>query len=180
MDAFRSALEGGADGIECDFRLSEDGTLFVMHDREIAGYPVEKMNKEERQRFSLPDLEEVLLLEEEYPDKYFLVEAKTLEAGREFLRKNQPRERLILISFLDQVIQEAGGAWHTVLLEAASPDVLRDRTPKDARPGPSAMLLHGMSREEITRSYVWVVNDPLAAEQIDAWAIGTDCCRDFN
>ena len=178
MDAFRAALQV-ADGIECDFRLGEDGELFVMHDQELSGYPAEKLSREERARFSLPSVEEVWELQEEFPEKVFLFEAKTLLAGREFLRRYQSREKTVLISFVDQVIYEADG-WERVLLETASPDVLRDRMPSGARPGPSGALARQLSPEEIGRSYIWVVNDPEAAGELEgAWAIGSDCIQDL-
>ncbi len=35
LRAYRSALEGGADGLECDVRLTKDGHLVCVHDRRI-------------------------------------------------------------------------------------------------------------------------------------------------
>lgn len=178
MPAFRAALEGGADGIECDFRLGEDGALFIYHNREVRGQRAEELSSEARQSLEIPLLEEVLELEEKYPGKIFLMEAKTVAAGEKFLADMEPRPGMVVISFIDAVVgsaQEKG--WETVLLETASREVLLDRMPRGTRPGPSTALAWQLRSEELQRSYIWTVNNLQEGEHFQeqqTWALGSD------
>lgn len=184
MPAFRAALEGGADGIECDFRLGLDGALFIYHNKEVRDRPVEELSQDSRHSLEIPLIKEVLDLEAEYPGKLFLMEAKTLAAGEKFLREVDPRPGMVIISFLDEVITSAKKeGWETVLLETASREVLLDRLPSGARLGPSTALAWQLRREELQRSYIWTVNNLQEGEYFQeqqAWAIGTDFVRQLR
>lgn len=62
LEAFRVAMQIGADYFECDVHLSKDGIPVVIHDDEIQGHKVEELLCEELKEHDVPTLEEVLSL----------------------------------------------------------------------------------------------------------------------
>jgi len=179
LPAFQAALELGADGVECDVRLGDDGQLFCVHDRQVSGVRPEGLNAQQRKQHSIPLLAEVLELMKGYPGKGLWVEAKTWSAAEEIFRQLKPSENKVLISFSDQVAHASlQNGWDTVLLDdTGGPDVVRDRSHPGTRFGPSASLAFCLTDEELSQASVWTVNDLHIARLLDergVWALTTD------
>ena len=118
MEAFRAALDAGADGLELDVRLSRDGHLFVFHDSaltRLVGTPGRFGDRTRAEIRSLtlaggaaiPEWREVL---EAFPDALLNVEIKSAPwrslsaAVRECLAAvaGDPRPERIIVSSFDR------------------------------------------------------------------------------
>ena len=176
IEAFRAALEAGADGVECDIRLGADGSLFCCHDRLHQGRPVEALLEAERKAAGFPLFLEVAELLEDYPGRGLWIESKTMASAEALLSSYEPRPCYVMISFSDQATIAASlCGWETVLLGAASADVLRDLAPD--RLGPSAQMSLSLSDQELSRASVWTVDDLALAEALNersVWALTTN------
>jgi glycerophosphoryl diester phosphodiesterase len=65
-ESFRAAIEEGADGIECDVRLTADGVAFCWHDRDLSRLtrshqPISKVTSAELKRMEILDPADPLL-----------------------------------------------------------------------------------------------------------------------
>jgi glycerophosphoryl diester phosphodiesterase len=143
VEAFHSALKVGADVLEMDISATSDGVIVLMHDATVdrttngTGMVKEMTFAEIRaldagfrhtsdggqtfpfrgQGVVVPSLEEVLTI---FADRYMVIEIKQSEpsivdALDELLTRSGMRDRIIIASFDDAVIQE---------FRAAAPDVL--------------------------------------------------------
>lgn len=164
LPSFRAALEAGADGIECDVRLGEDGVLFCCHDTMIRDMPSESLSADQRKAAGLDDLFPVINLAAEY-DAGVLIEVKSREAGERLLELMSPNPSHLIISFSDVVVCRAIDlGWPAVMLDGTSAEVLRDLTPKGALPGPSWQVAFALTGPELSNASVWTVDDLSVAE----------------
>lgn len=175
LGAFRAALEAGADAIECDVRLGQDGVLFCYHDTMIRDIPVESLSADQRKAAGIDDLYPVVNLASEY-EAGLLIEIKSREAGEKFFEQTGPNPSHMIISFSDAVVCRAVDlGWGAVMLDGTSAEVLRDLTPKGAQPGPSWQVAFALTGPELNNASVWTVDDLGVAELLhEALAITTN------
>ncbi|MFA5186293.1 MAG: glycerophosphodiester phosphodiesterase family protein [Patescibacteria group bacterium] len=146
LEAFKSAVEQGADGIELDLRLSKDGEMVVVHDsdlRRIAGnsHKVSELTGSELAQVELryggkiPTLNEVTA--EIHAPAILDLEIKQKGVVGPLMRKLDTslslRERTIVSSFLVAPLKEIGQAFpevRTALLIKRWPLPLRTNTLK--------------------------------------------------
>ena len=109
IEAFRQALEDGADGLELDIHLTSDGDLAVIHDDTLDrtyGRPgvVREMTSEELRAAGVPMLSDVLAL----PADKLIIEIKHPKGGRHVgieqividqLERAGAEDRSVVISF---------------------------------------------------------------------------------
>ncbi|MCH9613782.1 MAG: hypothetical protein SP1CHLAM54_07910 [Chlamydiia bacterium] len=62
LQAFRVAMQIGADYLECDVHLSKDGVPVVVHDFDVEGKKIVEQTREELKKYQIPTLKEVLAL----------------------------------------------------------------------------------------------------------------------
>lgn len=175
LEAFRAALEAGADGIECDIRLGEDGVLFCCHDTAVGNMPAESLSADQREEAGICDLTMVLHLVEEYQAGLF-IEAKSRASGDRLMELINPSPEYSIISFSDAVACQAiEKGWKAVLLDGTSPEILRDLTPQGASMGPSWQVAFALTGPELSNASVWTVDDLSVAERLnEALAITTN------
>lgn len=184
VEAYEAALAGGADGLECDVRLTRDGHLVCVHDallddRRVSTYALAEMN-------GVLTLERLLalagaagrpvrlLVETKHPTRYGAAVEHALVAtlGRHGLL--EPSDRQLTVSVMSfsplalRVLRDLAPALPRVLLLEYLPRrVPVARLPFGARTaGPGIRLVR--SRPELVerlrargyRIYVWTVNDP--------------------
>lgn len=112
IEAFRRALEVGADGVELDVRLSRDGQLVIHHDALLGGHRIRDLNLAELRElagecgFRLPVLEDVLAL----ADGRIWLDIEIKEVGIEgqvirTIRAADLRPPLMITSFHDTSIR---------------------------------------------------------------------------
>ena len=73
----------GADGVELDLRVSRDGIIFLYHDDNINGQPIDKLDYEDissPRRPNAPKLEQILALGE--PPGYFILDLKETDPNK--------------------------------------------------------------------------------------------------
>ena len=80
IESFKKALEAGADGFECDIRLSKDKKLVVIHDdnlkRITQGKEPRKVNEltaRQMAKHSVPTLQQALDVKKEYPKQLMII-----------------------------------------------------------------------------------------------------------
>lgn len=101
-EAFESAVEIGADGIETDLQVSRDGRAILFHDRTLDGTSVSHLTHAELERrvgHAVPTLEEAIC---RWNKVLWNIELKAPEAiGRliEIVRKYESRQEFIVTSF---------------------------------------------------------------------------------
>lgn len=186
IDAYEAAYAAGADAIECDLRLADDGELFLFHDREVAVsgglQPTRTLNRRARGDRSFPSLGELLNLQARWPTRGVVFDAKTREAADVLLSRVRPEPHLMIISFSDAVVIRAcERGWNAGLIEGFLPMVLRDLAPPDAYICPSLGRLRSYADEltpsELALSNVGTVDDVSVASALAArgvWAITTN------
>jgi len=106
IEAFKKAMEYGADGIEYDSRLTKDGTLVVLHDDTINNRKLKELTYEElkqirfKNRQTIPTVEEVI---SNLDDQALLnLEIKEVEAAfpsYEITKRMNAVERTLFSSF---------------------------------------------------------------------------------
>src|SRR5260221_3674248 len=113
VDAFAAALECGADGIETDVRVSQDGQAMLIHDRVVptsdalTRRPVAELTRQQVEQalgHHVPLLAEAL---ECFPDAVWNIEIKTPDALAEtvrILKQHSRRVRLLVSSFRHEVV----------------------------------------------------------------------------
>jgi len=116
LDAFRKALVMGADGFECDVRLSKDKKLVVIHDesvKRVSGGKDERKISEltpcQLKKYNIPLLQEVMDLKKKYPKKLMIIEIK--EPGTEkmiadMIKKNGLMKEVLVVSFFSSSINK--------------------------------------------------------------------------
>ena len=180
IHAYRGAFEAGVDGIECDVRIGKDGVLFIHHDRESfpSGKRVESLSASAREEIGIVNLDEVVEMMEEFPDKGLVIEVKTLAAGLAVCERYAPTDRRLLLSFSDMaVIHAVEQGWASAYLNGNGRDALRDLTPKGAYYSPLGTIGATLRRKELERSLAWTINDPHLAYQLaqrGVYSITTD------
>jgi len=109
LEAFRQAIQEGADAVELDVHLTTDGDLAVIHDDTLDrtyGVPgvVRQMSSQELRALGVPMLSDVLAL----PDCKFIIEIKHPHGGRHVgieqilidqLHSTHTEQRAVVISF---------------------------------------------------------------------------------
>lgn len=159
LSDFRSVLETGADGIECDVRLGRDGVLFCCHDTMLRNIPAESLSADQRKAADVDELFPVINLATDY-EAGVLLEFKSREAAEKFFELVTPAPNLWAISFSDAVVCEAvERGFQAVMLDGTSAEVLRDLTPKGAMMGPSWQVALSLRGPELDNSSVWKVDD---------------------
>ncbi|MBP1912018.1 glycerophosphodiester phosphodiesterase family protein [Thermococcus stetteri] len=115
--AFKKAIEAGADGVELDVWLTEDGEVVVIHDETVdrtsnGSGRVKEMTLEELKSLDFGSGERIPTLEEVFEalpeDAIINVELKDVEAAKkaaEIIGNNNP-ERVIISSFIIDALQE--------------------------------------------------------------------------
>ena len=115
LDAFRAAFAAGADAVELDIHLTQDGNLAVIHDDTLDrtfGRPgvVTEMTADELRAAGVPMLSEVL----ELPNGKFIIEIKHPKNGRHLgieqvvidtLERAHADDRSVVISFDEQSLR---------------------------------------------------------------------------
>lgn len=109
LDAFRSAIACGSDGIEMDVRRTADGKLIVFHDRKVARKKVKRLTHSAILRlveYEIPLLEDVLKLAAN--SAFAAIELK--ESGYEGkileeVSRHLGFDEFIIISFLPRVLR---------------------------------------------------------------------------
>jgi len=112
LQAFRYALEHGADAVECDVWRARDGSLVVTHDREIEvakrKYDVKSLTLRQIKSMkpTVPTLKEVLSLVVEGYKKHLFVELKDPAAVERLNEELEGWERVTVISFYANALKE--------------------------------------------------------------------------
>ena len=112
LQAFRYALEHGADAVECDVWKARDGSLVVTHDREIEvarrKYDVKSLTLRQIKSMkpTVPTLKEVLSLVVEGYKKHLFVELKDPSAASKLSEELEGWERVTVISFYANALKE--------------------------------------------------------------------------
>lgn len=160
LAGFDAALRAGADAIECDVRLAHDGQLVVVHDRLHAdGRPTVSLSHTTRRSLEMPLIEDVLALMHEWPDRGLVIEAKTVDAATELLRRFQPPPRSSFISFSDHSVREALlRGWCASYVSRQSASLMLDLTPDGASMGPHFTTLEDLPDEYLRACNVWTVD----------------------
>ncbi|UXD21255.1 glycerophosphoryl diester phosphodiesterase [Ignicoccus pacificus DSM 13166] len=105
LQAFRYALEHGADAVECDVWKARDGSLVVTHDREIEvarrKYDVKSLTLRQIKSMkpTIPTLKEVLALVVEGYKKHLFVELKDPSAWEKLDEELEGWDNVTVISF---------------------------------------------------------------------------------
>ena len=105
LQAFRYALEHGADAVECDVWKARDGTLVVTHDREIEvarkKHDVKSLTLRQIKSMkpTIPTLKEVLALVVEGYKKHLFVELKDPSAYEKLDEELEEWDKVTVISF---------------------------------------------------------------------------------
>jgi hypothetical protein len=192
LPAFEAALHAGADAIECDIRLADDGSLFAFHDRCVVvdgrELRVSGLDAATRARFHMPDLAGLLALATRWPGKGLVLDVKTRAAGEALLDRLEPSPSILIISFSDTVVSLAcRHGFNAGLIDGFLPMILRDLAPPDSYLCPSLDRLPGYIDEladaELAIAAVGTVSDSTTAVALrkrGVWAITTDCCRDVG
>lgn len=116
MEAYRRALDDGADGFELDVRRSADGELVVLHDPVVPGGPEVRLTEASALPSWLPRLGDVL---DAFPDALIDIEVKDLPrergSSRAFaegtaeavarLLSNRDTTRVIVTSFSPRILR---------------------------------------------------------------------------
>lgn len=116
LDAFRKALVMGADGFECDVRLSKDKKIVVIHDEDLSRITDEKevrkvsdLTASQLKRYGVPRLQEVIDLKKGYPGTLMVIEIK--EHGLERLladtiKMNGMTKEVVVVSFSPSAVNK--------------------------------------------------------------------------
>ncbi|MEI7475960.1 MAG: glycerophosphodiester phosphodiesterase family protein [Actinomycetes bacterium] len=178
MDAYKAAVDQGADGLECDVRLTKDNQILLWHDADMkrtAGYSgriAEMTYPEVRKHYPQALLLEELLefsqnnqvelaIETKHPvPQGSMVEKKVLE----LLAQEEIKENVVMMSFswlAIENIRRINPAIKTVALLEDNFNYLMRRFTSAPILGPSVGFLR--SNPEITQQikplYVWTVDD---------------------
>ena len=178
MDAYKAAIDQGADGMECDVRLTKDNQMLLWHDADMkrtAGYSgriaemtYPEIRKHYPQAILLEDLIELaqknrmkLAIETKHPvPQGSAVEKKILE----LLAQEEMSENVVLMSFswlAIENIRKINPEIKTVALLEDSFNYLMRRFTSAPILGPRVEFLR--SNPEITQQskslYVWTVDD---------------------
>jgi glycerophosphoryl diester phosphodiesterase len=177
LAAYEHALRAGADAVECDLRLGNDGALILFHDREVeldgVVTLVGDLDRDQRARRAIPVYDDVLALLERWPGRGVVIDVKTAAAGDALFAAHQPSSQAMVISFSDLVVARAiEHGWSAAFIEAFLPMVLRDLTPPGALFSPSLGVHEAYADEltdaELARSIVGTVDDPEQANALGA------------
>jgi len=178
IDAYKAAVDQGADGMECDVRLTKDNQMLLWHDADMkrtAGYSgrvaemtYPEIRKHYPQALLLEDLLELaqknqmeLAIETKHPvPQGSMVEKKVLE----LLAQEEVKENVVIMSFSWLAIENVrriNPAIKTVALLEDNFNYLMRRFTSAPILGPSVRFLR--SNPEITQQnkplYVWTVDD---------------------
>lgn len=170
LEAFRVAMEIGADYFECDVHLSKDGVPVVIHDEMVKGMKVSELTKDELKKYDVPELIEVLAL-----GLPVMVEIKSPE--EELLKTVVAlvNEKIIKLGSLDAKImgmieKEAEGLEHIEIVE--SMDDITGHTDH------VAINVIGLTKayveqlkENHHKIWVWTVNDVEKAKELIDWGV---------
>jgi len=194
LEAFETAVEMGADGIEFDVRRTKDGIFVVHHDASLKGeaVPLSQMAYSEidkaaiRAGFHLPRLDEVL----DIFGRRAVLNIELKEQGYEgdvipFIRERTDSARIFITSFIDETIRQTKSAWpevRTGLILGVDPPAsigvrISELLPKDrlSRCGADfaaphfRLLRFGLMRRMQKAGYpvwVWTVDDPRLARSL--------------
>ncbi len=169
LPAFQAAVEAGAVGFETDVRLLADGSLVLHHDRlSPSGTPVTEMGRklledELGRRLATPA--DALAA---WPDLFWNLEIKAADALEPLLPVLRdagiPRERLLLSSFLHDLVasaegEAAGYPWGVLLVH---------------RPAAPAAWAEGWRRHPHVGAMVWSYDFLSPAALATASAAGFD------
>lgn len=179
----REALQSDLGGYECDIRETADGFLILNHDAEIGDIIIDKADLKDLQNANpeiLPLLSDILLLQQQYPDKVMYAEIKsgnTIKILEEF--KNYGISKNVIFKSFDKEICDSlitSTEIPVYLLSADSNLDFADLKQKGFS-GVSLMFVEGKtSRELIDQIHskglkvaFWTVNDPGTAELLLEW-----------
>ncbi|MFN8609468.1 MAG: glycerophosphodiester phosphodiesterase family protein [Vulcanimicrobiota bacterium] len=114
LQAFRAAVDEGADAVELDIHLTSDGKLVVIHDDTLnrtygVSGDVSQMTSDQLKALGVPMLDDVLAL----PAPKFLIEIKEPHQGRhlgiekvlvDLIQRTGTQDRALVISFDEQAL----------------------------------------------------------------------------
>ncbi|MGA9048999.1 MAG: glycerophosphodiester phosphodiesterase [Dehalococcoidia bacterium] len=123
LEAFKAAIELGADGIEFDVQETSDAEFFILHDDDVQGKKIADMLAADigeiriREKYKIPSLKEtlsicgralILIVE--------LKQVKSLEKFLAILRSNTDTAHVVTVSFDRELISR---------LAALAPEIMR-------------------------------------------------------
>ncbi len=174
LGSYERALHEGADAVECDLRLADDGELILFHDRGLdsdrEGRPVASLDAAARAAHRIPSLGALLDLMMSWPGRGIVLDIKTAAAADALFARHAPGPEAMVISFSDSVVRDAvAHAWPAAFFEGFLPMVLRDLTPDQAYFSPALGTVPNypdlLTDDELARSLVGTVDDaPLALD----------------
>jgi glycerophosphoryl diester phosphodiesterase len=130
IEAFDRGLSAGADGIECDVRLSLDGEVVVIHDATVdrttrGKGQVSRFTADQLAQWDVPRLREVL---DRYGDRLFLIELKEpseelAQRVVDLVREHDAIERVALGSFYAGPLRVARRREPRIATGASKPEI---------------------------------------------------------
>jgi glycerophosphoryl diester phosphodiesterase len=171
LEAFRDAIELGADMIEFDVRRTADGQLVVHHDAEIGGIAIADLPYTKvvnRAAYTVPLLTEVLDL----ASGQIQLDVELKETGyerdvlRQILDRAFPGDRFVITSFWPEALEAIGASAQTgLLVEGMTWQQALDRY-RQTRANilaPDYRMIAGASDIPLLP---WTVNDPDAIRNL--------------
>ncbi len=200
LDAFRAAIELGADWVECDVRRDARGDLIVFHDAEVGGAPVGAFTREQLALglgWAPPLLAEALdLVHGRIGIDLELKEPGLVRQVAGLIRYDADPARILVSSFLEGEVRAA-----SQLLPDLPRGLIRGGWPIRARGGPGLVrqavacrathlvLERHRARQRVLRRaaalgltvLVWTVNRPAQLRRLlfdpRVGGVVTDCAR---
>lgn len=116
LASFKKAIELGADGFECDVRLSKDKKLVVIHDADVKKASgkkdsrlVSELTARQMAKYGIPTLQQVIDLKKQHPKLLIIIELKepnTEEQIVEIVKKSGIVKQVILVSFSSSAVNK--------------------------------------------------------------------------
>ncbi len=116
IESFQKALDLGADGFECDVRMSKDKKLVVIHDADVKRVSgktdlkqVNELTAKQLAKYKIPTLQEVIDLKKKHPKQLMLIEIKEPGTEKEIVdlvKKNGIAKQVMIVSFNSSAINK--------------------------------------------------------------------------